>query len=231
VYRAVAVSYELDDGSTVLECSSPAVINDVWWRMNTNTVGENHLDAFGNPYKLVGVWNVDEAVYQKFGNPGWSIDASAETKDARADGFMIVRLDEKIATCDYHSYRTTSELKFSASITATDSSAAASSLLQQQGKQIRFGASCHKRCYGDNGYENGGKKKKARTMARTSRTCTSDVACKGCNVDEACSHLCDVCPAAIAAAAAADDGGGSSIFITDSGSTGNMYGGLACLCE
>jgi len=223
-FRAVAASYDLDGGSTVLECVSPAAVNDVWWRMNLNEVGGSYVDPWGHPYNLLGVWNVDESVYQTY-SPFRTRDLSTTIKDARADGFMVIRFDQtKSAKCEYYSYRTKSELIFSASLDTADSYLDAAPTQSPQGKQFRsFGAVCHRRCYEADEDENGRQQRKnAKIM---SRTCASDVACKGCNVNEACTHLCNVCPDAEAAGS-----GSSSMFTTDDGSIGNMYGGLACLC-
>jgi hypothetical protein len=48
------------DDFGVNECASPAVVNDVWFRLNLEQVGESHVDPFGNPYTLRRVWNAGQ---------------------------------------------------------------------------------------------------------------------------------------------------------------------------
>jgi len=57
------------------ECASPAAINDIWWRLNQNEIGGTYADGFGNAYKLLQAYNLDEAVYSKYAFPWDTRDA------------------------------------------------------------------------------------------------------------------------------------------------------------
>jgi phosphodiesterase/alkaline phosphatase D-like protein len=49
-HLGIAVTY---DEYQVSECASPAVINDVWWRLNLRELGNSYQDDFGHQCKSV----------------------------------------------------------------------------------------------------------------------------------------------------------------------------------
>ena len=101
---SVAASY---DEYGITECSSPAVLNSVWWRLNRNPLGESYEDFFGNAYTLHAVWNVDLNVTKSFRMPldTLEVDMSDETKELRADGYLMVNIRGDQAVCSAETYR------------------------------------------------------------------------------------------------------------------------------
>ncbi|GKZ00755.1 hypothetical protein MPSEU_001027300 [Mayamaea pseudoterrestris] len=118
-HLAVAVSY---DNYGVSECSSPAAINDIFWRTNFNTSelkrNVSQSDAWGNQYRLLNVWNVNETIYRTFDMPSKTAFASPSDKEARADGFLVVDFDGQSATCGMHSYHREHNLVWSVKVPA-----------------------------------------------------------------------------------------------------------------
>lgn len=103
-HLSIAVEYE---GKDIVDCASPAAINDIWWRMNQNEVGKSHTDGWEHPYKLLAVWNVDKKVIDDYGCPKLTRTSlvTDEEKALRADGFLIVDMDGTKASCEGHGYR------------------------------------------------------------------------------------------------------------------------------
>uniref|UniRef100_A0A7S1YEB1 PhoD-like phosphatase metallophosphatase domain-containing protein n=1 Tax=Grammatophora oceanica TaxID=210454 RepID=A0A7S1YEB1_9STRA len=101
-HLGIAVSY---DDYGVMECSSPAAVNDMFWRMNFNELGETHLDRFGHPYRLLNVWNVAEPLYTSYQFPYETRPLGDLVKDSRADGFLVADLSTEFPTCEMHGYR------------------------------------------------------------------------------------------------------------------------------
>ena len=114
-HLGAAVTY---DDFGVSECASPAAINDVFWRFNFDMAGRNEtrLDAWGNQYRMLYAWNAKRSVYQTYKSPYKTRYASASVKAARADGFLVVKLDGKSATCEMHSYRESHKVVLSATL-------------------------------------------------------------------------------------------------------------------
>jgi len=102
-HLAIVVSY---DDYKITECASPAALNSVFWRLNRKEIGSSQTDLHGNQYTLHEVWNVGQQVITRFGRPGLTIGASEEVKDKRGDGFLMVEIDGKEASCSALSYRT-----------------------------------------------------------------------------------------------------------------------------
>ena len=103
-HLGIAVTYDNNFGG-VMECSSPAVINDVWWRVNLKEPGALTQDNFGHPYRVLASWNVDEK-YRDTTNPNDSRNSIVgPERSYLAEGFMMVDLDGQKATCEMHGYR------------------------------------------------------------------------------------------------------------------------------
>lgn len=115
IHLGIAVAY---DNGNITECTSPAAINDVFWRTNFNAVNETHDDGFGNKYRLLGVWNVDQSVSQSTRLPKDTRNESVARKDLRGDGFLVVDLDGESATCETHSYRQSHRTVWSVTVPA-----------------------------------------------------------------------------------------------------------------
>lgn len=114
-HLGIAVAY---DDYGVSECASPAVINDVFWRMNTYSLNETHVDGFGHRYRLLNAWNPHDDVLS-LRSPWTSRWKSDEVKAKRADGFLMVELDGSTVTCSMRGYRNGSEPIWSVGIPAT----------------------------------------------------------------------------------------------------------------
>jgi hypothetical protein len=163
-HLGIAVSY---DDYTVSECASPAAINDVYWRLNLNPVGEAYHDPFGNQFRLLGAWNVDESVWKNINSPDNTKQASDLVKKSRADGFMMVNLDGETATCEMHSYRVSHELVWKVDIPAVSPLSAASGF-------------CFSACHDPLGKD---------------WVCERVLACSACDAEQVCPSLCLNCPA------------------------------------
>ena len=88
------------------ECTSPAVVNTIFWRTNDKPIGITYKDNYGHQYTLHNIWNVPQDLRERFDLPGETIGISdTATKKARGDGFLMVHLGDSTATCEAHSYR------------------------------------------------------------------------------------------------------------------------------
>lgn len=224
-HLAVAVEYDVDEGHTVLECSSPAVVNDVFWRMNVNKIGEMYTDHWGHPYRLLNTWNVHKSLWDEYGLPRDSRAASDAVKRKRADGFLAVRWDDKdsrSAICEMYSYRERHEMKWKVKASTSANPIVIKGELRSESKMVknpnklRTGASCHRRCSGGSDGD--------RHSTTTRKTCMSDVACKGCDPSEVCPNLCSSCSSTSAATT-------GSISMSGDVVIQGYYGGLACECR
>ena len=108
-HLGIAVAYENKYGN-VMECASPAVINDVWWRANLNEPGVMTKDGFGHPYRVLAAWNVDKKHWNTT-NPNISSKTiQGSDRSSLAEGFLMVDLDGHEATCEMHGYRSGTEI-------------------------------------------------------------------------------------------------------------------------
>jgi hypothetical protein len=112
-HLGLAATYE-DYGVT--DCVSPAVINTIFWRLNLNAPGESYHDDYGHEYRLLNDWNVEEDLW-RLKNPD-SMNFTNSDQTSRADGFMMVDLDGRSATCSMQGYRKGSEQIWSVNVSA-----------------------------------------------------------------------------------------------------------------
>jgi hypothetical protein len=102
-------TYEIEYGN-VMDCASPAVANDVYWRINLEEAGALTSNGFGHPYQLLATWNVDKKHWNTT-DPGKSRDAiRGSNRTSLAEGFIMVDLDGQKATCEMHGYRSGPEM-------------------------------------------------------------------------------------------------------------------------
>lgn len=166
-HLGVAVTY---DDYQVSEFASPAVINDVFWRLNYQRLGGSYNDPFGNQYRLLGAWNVDDLVLKRYSLPRRTRTASNAMKQRRADGFMMVNLNGRTATCEMHSYRRAHDVIWTAKVPC-----ASPMIANQKGF-------CFDTCMEPQG---------------RSFMCDNSLACSACGNNkqqDVCSSLCQRCP-------------------------------------
>ena len=108
-HLGIAVTYENEYGN-VMECASPAVVNDVYWRINLEEAGALTSNGFGHPYQLLATWNVDKK-YWNTTDPRTSRDTiRGSNRSSLAEGFIMVDLDGQKVTCEMHGYRNGPEM-------------------------------------------------------------------------------------------------------------------------
>ena len=94
----------------IYECSAPAAINDIWWRLNTFSTNDIHLENWGlTTYELIHAWNVDQNILDKYTISDthlWSADQD-NLRHQRADGFLMatIRPSNGTFTCASYGYR------------------------------------------------------------------------------------------------------------------------------
>jgi alkaline phosphatase D len=109
-HLGIAVTY---DDYDVMECASPAVSNDVFWRISVGKLNSTYIDGFGHSYRLLNVWNVHPDLLPKQTPYGTRFKGDV-VKAKRGDGYLVVDLDGTKATCKMKGYRNGPSLIWSA---------------------------------------------------------------------------------------------------------------------
>lgn len=104
------------DDYGVSQCSSPAAINDQFWRLNFEPLNKSVLDLTNQQYRVLRVSNIEESVWRNY-RPIETRTMDDSIKAARKDGFLMIDFeDEKSAVCSMHGYRNGHEVAWSVSV-------------------------------------------------------------------------------------------------------------------